>query len=61
MNKVDYSFYPGISLKITLCGEIEIRKMIEFISQTPWKNEYETGLRFSQKHCTLPHERGSRF
>jgi hypothetical protein len=58
MNKVDYSFYPGISLKITLCGEIEIRKMIEFISQTPWKNEYETGPLWGENRARVVQRRG---
>lgn len=32
VDKVNYSFYPGISLKITLFSKLEIRKMIAFTS-----------------------------
>lgn len=42
MDKVNYSFYPGVSLEITLFSKLEIRKMIAFISQAQGGREEET-------------------
>lgn len=42
MDKVNYSFYRGVSLKITLFSKLEIRKMIAFISPAQGDSEDET-------------------